>query len=187
MNWAGMTPPGVDILAATWRGSGSEYAWYSGTSQAAPMVSGVVGLLLAIDPSLTPEQVADLLTSTAQDIGQAGKDDLSGHGIVDAGAAVAQVVALVSPTPTNTPTRTPTSTPTATNSPTRTYTATNAPANSGTSTPTAPLADEPTSAPPAPTQTILPTPTVPLLSFPFVTPVPPAGSTLPEKVFLPFK
>ena len=47
-----------------------EYLRLAGTSMAAPHVSGVAALLLAHDPSLTVEQVRQLLRTTADDVGR---------------------------------------------------------------------------------------------------------------------
>jgi len=41
------------------------YAFYNGTSMAAPHVAGVAALLLARDPTLTPDQVSDRLQASA--------------------------------------------------------------------------------------------------------------------------
>ena len=59
-----------------------------GTSMACPHAAGVAALLLSVNPNLTPEQVENLLTSTAIDIGTPGKDDFTGHGRIDAFKAV---------------------------------------------------------------------------------------------------
>jgi len=60
------------------------YLRMSGTSAAAPVVSGVVALLLQAHPNLTPGQVKWLLTHTALPIGGAG----TGAGYPRVGAAV---------------------------------------------------------------------------------------------------
>ncbi len=44
------------------------YMWMSGTSFAAPVVSGAAAQLLAINPSLTPDQVKGALMATARDL-----------------------------------------------------------------------------------------------------------------------
>jgi len=62
----------------------SGYIRMSGTSASAPVVSGVVALLLQARPSLAPGQVKWLLTHTALPIGGAG----TGSGYPQVGAAV---------------------------------------------------------------------------------------------------
>jgi hypothetical protein len=64
------------------------YAWYYGTSQAAPHVAGAAALLLEKDPTLTPAQVKGILEQTAGDLGTAGYDTYYGWGLVDPMAAI---------------------------------------------------------------------------------------------------
>ena len=79
---AGTTTPGAD-----------SYAQCQGTSMAAPHVSGVVSLMLSLDPALTPAQVALRLQSTARAFPVGTGADCSvalcGAGIVDAAASLA--------------------------------------------------------------------------------------------------
>lgn len=98
------------IPGAYWRGQGMSYAWLTGTSQAAPHVAGVAALLLALDPELTPDQLVSIITHSAVDVESTGWDEFSGHGRVDASAAVNLLVNLP-PTATPSPTPTDTSTP----------------------------------------------------------------------------
>lgn len=68
------------------------YCFFQGTSMAAPHMAGVVALMKAIYPALTPEELDILLIngSITEDIGPAGRDDQFGHGLIDAfGALVA--------------------------------------------------------------------------------------------------
>ena len=60
----------------------------NGTSFSAPIVSGIAALLYAADPDMTPDQAEKYLTSTATDVGDPGKDNYYGYGVVDAYKAV---------------------------------------------------------------------------------------------------
>jgi subtilisin family serine protease len=77
--------PGVDMIVAAPNG---RYDIMSGTSLAAPLVSGVVALMLGRNPTLDPKSVRSILMATARDLGPAGRDDLYGAGLVDAARAV---------------------------------------------------------------------------------------------------
>ena len=68
---------------------GGGYGAASGTSFSAPLVTGLVALLQAAEPALTPAQVEARLVATAVDLGAAGWDSSFGHGRVDAAAALA--------------------------------------------------------------------------------------------------
>jgi hypothetical protein len=59
----------------------------SGTSMAAPYVTGSLAVLKEAWPQLQPEQLVGLITSTALDLGEEGVDDVYGHGLVDLDAA----------------------------------------------------------------------------------------------------
>jgi subtilisin family serine protease len=67
---------------------GAEYLRLAGTSMAAPHVAGVAALVLSADPSLSPDEVRQVLRATAKDVGDPGPDDDSGYGLVDSAAAV---------------------------------------------------------------------------------------------------
>lgn len=64
------------------------YTTMSGTSMATPHVSGVAALMLEASPNLTPDQIKELLRSTATPMPGYGEHEV-GAGYVDAGAAVA--------------------------------------------------------------------------------------------------
>jgi serine protease len=65
------------------------YASYSGTSMACPHVAGVAALIFsAAHYNITPTEVSNILFNSAQDLGTAGRDDIFGHGLVDAYAAL---------------------------------------------------------------------------------------------------
>ncbi len=59
----------------------------SGTSYAAPAVSGAIALLAQAFPNLTSAQIVDLLLSSARDLGAAGVDPVYGRGLVDLASA----------------------------------------------------------------------------------------------------
>ena len=73
--------PGVAILVAS---PGGTYVMRTGTSFAAPQVSGVAALLLERNRRLDPAAVRSILTATARDLGPVGPDDQFGSGLVDA-------------------------------------------------------------------------------------------------------
>jgi subtilisin family serine protease len=93
-----ITAPGVDILStlpmepsAARTADETEYALWSGTSMATPHVTAAAALLLADDPNLSPQQVAQKLTSTATSVaGMAGKKFTRefGHGLLNTEGAV---------------------------------------------------------------------------------------------------
>jgi hypothetical protein len=51
-------------------------------------VTGVVALVLSVQPSFTPDQVEEAIERTATDLGPPGRDDQYGWGLVNAAAAV---------------------------------------------------------------------------------------------------
>ena len=77
--------PGVDILSTS---PGGGFALATGTSQAAAEVSGLLAILRALRPGLTPQAAIELLSRTAKDLGPAGRDDGFGAGRIDAAAAI---------------------------------------------------------------------------------------------------
>lgn len=85
-------PDGVLSTGATGAGAEREYAYtfISGTSMAAPHVSGVIALMKSVNPALGPEAVDELLGrgELTVNLGDAGRDDLYGHGLIDAQRAV---------------------------------------------------------------------------------------------------
>ena len=70
-------------------GSGSSYLIGSGTSFAAPMVSGVAALIDGeAGGSKSPAQLETILKNTADDLGKKGTDNIFSHGRVNASSAV---------------------------------------------------------------------------------------------------
>jgi flagellin-like hook-associated protein FlgL len=72
--------PGVNILSTY---VGNTLAVLSGTSMAAPLVAGAAAVLESLFPNLTGNEITNLLTSTARDMGQIGADSMWGQGIID--------------------------------------------------------------------------------------------------------
>lgn len=87
--------PGVNILAPyALAGSGAMALW-SGTSMSAPLVSGSLLLLESAWPILkTNGTAANLLLTTATDLGTKGIDNTYGNGLVNLGTAFQPVGAL---------------------------------------------------------------------------------------------
>ena len=78
---------GSEILITT-EADGRRYVTlFSGTSFAAPQVSGAAALLKQAFPNLTGRQIVEILLSSARDAGTAGVDTVYGRGIMDIAAA----------------------------------------------------------------------------------------------------
>jgi len=61
-----------------------DYAFLSGTSMAAPHVSGAAALLWSLAPSATAEEIRTALKLSARDLGARGWDPDFGYGVIDA-------------------------------------------------------------------------------------------------------
>ena len=85
-----LVAPGVNVVSA-WLGHGSTSTptdYGSGTSYAAPLVTGAAGVLKSQFPSLTAPQIAQILLDTADDLGDPGIDAVYGAGLLDLSKAV---------------------------------------------------------------------------------------------------
>ena len=111
--------PGVNVRSSDLYGT---YTTVSGTSIAAPHVSGALALLRQAVPTATGASARAALQATARDLGTAGPDNSFGSGRLDVLAAY-QLLAGSGPGPTPTPAPTPTPTPTPTPNPSPTATA----------------------------------------------------------------
>src|SRR6266540_2792456 len=96
-----LAAPGQVIIAPQPPSTGDMYGELQGTSMAAPLVAGVVALMLERNPNLATAQVREALITTARHDRLTGTtpNDWWGAGKLDAAAAVAAVPARVSHTP----------------------------------------------------------------------------------------
>jgi hypothetical protein len=92
--------PGVDVWTTDRFGF---YARASGTSMAAPHVSGALALLRGAFPARPLADLEAAVRSTAVDLAPAGPDDAAGNGRIDVLAAYRQLAGDVAPTPTPPP------------------------------------------------------------------------------------
>jgi bacillopeptidase F len=88
--------PGVSIRAADLTAGGlfpDSYAYVSGTSFAAPHLSGALALLKSAFPDMEMEAIAGAIQDSAEDLGVPGIDDAYGYGLVALGAAYESLAA----------------------------------------------------------------------------------------------
>jgi uncharacterized repeat protein (TIGR01451 family) len=81
-----VSAPGVNVRSSI-PGGWYEGVW-SGTSMAAPHVSGLAALLLSANPTLTVDDLEAFILHTARDLGTPGPDNVYGWGRIDAYEAV---------------------------------------------------------------------------------------------------
>jgi subtilisin family serine protease len=106
-----ISAPGVGIIGP-YNASDSSYALFTGTSMAAPQVSGLAALVATVDPSLNAAGLRAVIDGSAVDLGAPGLDPLFGWGRIDAARAVAAAGASVGgpveePAPTTPPAEEP--------------------------------------------------------------------------------
>ncbi len=85
---------------------GDDFPNFFGTSAAAPHAAGLVALMLDANPNLTPDQVVEIITSTASDMDDPGTlgfdqgfDFQTGFGLLNSVASVREAEALNEGTP----------------------------------------------------------------------------------------
>jgi serine protease len=86
-SWIDITAPGSAIWSTV---PGNSYAIKQGTSMASPMVAGLAGLLLSLNPGLNPDDVESCIRSTADNIDGANPSYIGdlGDGRINALAAM---------------------------------------------------------------------------------------------------
>jgi len=111
--YVSIAAPGVDIPGPAWRDAGNgAYILNTGTSAAAPHVSGVAALLLALKPDQSPSDLRSVIMTTADETNPRSKDAFLGAGRINAMKAVSSIRPIPAPTrpavrPTATPQRQP--------------------------------------------------------------------------------
>ncbi|BEM79907.1 outer membrane autotransporter barrel domain-containing protein [Serratia marcescens] len=88
-----VSAPGTRVYSSVIAGTSVDnlttgYANKSGTSMAAPHVAGSVAVLMERFPYMTSAQIADVLKTTATDMGAPGIDVLYGWGMINLGKAI---------------------------------------------------------------------------------------------------
>lgn len=109
---------GSNCILSTWNrtsscpvaGTATGYCSIAGTSMAAPHVTGLAALIRAAKPSLNRAEVQVILQNNALDLGQAGKDDQFGYGLIDAQKSLDSIVST-SPAPSSSPSVAPSISP----------------------------------------------------------------------------
>ena len=86
-----ITAPGDQLWNANYSGG---HTTKSGTSMAAPMVSGGLAIVMQEFSSLTPAQVVSRLLTTATDSGEYSQTTIYGHGMMNLNAATTAVASL---------------------------------------------------------------------------------------------
>jgi len=68
-SWVDVVAPGIQILSST---PNDNYSYQSGTSMSSPVVAGLAGLLLSLDPNMSVSKVRNCIETTGVDIGFQG-------------------------------------------------------------------------------------------------------------------
>lgn len=91
-----LAAPGAGIWTTN---RGGSYGSWNGTSFSAPIVAGAAGLVLSVNPSLSGNQVQDILKQSADDLGTQGWDSDYGWGRVNVANAVTLAGGSATPPP----------------------------------------------------------------------------------------
>jgi hypothetical protein len=90
--------PGVSVRTVRWNSTRDASSPFTGCSAATPVVAGIATLLLSVDPTLSHDDIKDILTATAEDqVGlpeedTPGRDDFYGYGRVNLFKALSALV-----------------------------------------------------------------------------------------------
>lgn len=95
-NHIDVVAPGNFIYGLNYQSNINYNSYWGGTSQASPLVAGLSSLLLAQDPTRTPDDIRNIIRNTAEDqVGNSSEDVLGfdiyyGHGRINANQALLQ-------------------------------------------------------------------------------------------------
>ncbi len=92
-NYIDLAAPGKDIYSTVTK---SSYSNMSGTSMAAPVITGTAALILSKNPYLTPSQVEGILKKSVKDLGSKGWDSYYGFGRIDTNKALSNTAQPIS-------------------------------------------------------------------------------------------
>jgi len=98
-------PDGVLSTGGLEAGGSYGYTFQNGTSMAAPHVAGVLALMIAVNPDLSPADIDSLLIrgELSDDLGALGRDNDFGYGLVNAQRAVLAALEAAGGTPADNP------------------------------------------------------------------------------------
>jgi len=91
-SYVDLSAPGVGILTTA---PGGGYQPVNGTSFSTPLVAGSIGLMMSLNPALTPAQIDTILKVSADDLGPAGWDPGYGWGRLNIGRAIGVVEGMM--------------------------------------------------------------------------------------------
>lgn len=83
-----LVAPGSEVLSFR---PGGNLSTGSGTSFAAPHVTGTAALILSKRPEISLSELKRALRESARDIGKSGFDEYAGHGVIDASKSLGEV------------------------------------------------------------------------------------------------
>ena len=70
----------------------NEYDYLQGTSQATPLVSGAIAVMLSMKSDMTTEDVKSLLAETSEDLGTSGYDTSYGYGLLNLDEIIVRIL-----------------------------------------------------------------------------------------------
>ena len=86
-----LVAPGEQVVSTS---AGGGYGAGNGTSFSTPLVSGAAALLLGADPTLTPDEMSDLLTRSAVRLGDDAYSTSYGYGLLNIGRALRSLAGI---------------------------------------------------------------------------------------------